>query len=342
MKLWTFEEGKSKKAWMLITAGALLAGWLAYMNNSNEETGNYQGDFLCKYDDYNTIIKWETQKILDISVDKTSENWLVRYELPNLSDKNKLTIFFRTNSKSLNNNDLSDLSNSLEDIPKDTEILLEWYSDSRWNYEDNLELSEERNLGIKEILEKKWFINIKLINYWEELTYNNSKSTNRLSLDEKLELRKDRKVDIKINSSVIHSWLDKFPADTYLIDFSWSMEWEKEQEVKKYKFKKWSNVYWFNTEMSEDTCKSSLNNQKSEWWTPLWDSLHNLIEKAKKGETITVLTDWKDTDSKKSISEIIDIANTKSIIINFVSIWNNSEDLETISHETKWWFYFVK
>ena len=328
-----------KKVALWLTGAATIGTWIYYYN-SNEKQWNFQWDHLCKYDKYKTYVK---DKVSEISTNnfKISDKWLIKYELANSLSDWQLTIFFRTNSDTLYQNDFKDIENFLKNVDKNTEILLEWYSDSRWNEQDNSKLSEKRILQIRKLLKTKGYKKIKLINYWENNTTNQAESTRWLTLAEKLKLRKDRKVDIKIKTNAIESWLNKFPADKYLIDFSGSMKWSKEQKVKEYEFKEWSEVYWFNDEMNQDNCTIDLENQISNWGTPLWDSLYTIINKSEKNKIITILTDWEDTNSNKNINEIINLANSKWITLNFISIWNFDEDLKKISKKTKWWFYFI-
>lgn len=273
--------------------------------------------------------------------------------LPNFIRNWVLSIYFVTNENWLDDGDKRDLDEVLKIIKENPSkpINLEWYADYRWNKLWNLKLSQNRTQAIIDyILERAPYAIINVVAYGDT----KSKSFSELTSDEEklLEYRGDRRVDLSIWTDIVSRWLSFSEANTYLIDATWSMReklngsiWTtKWDSIIWFDFPKDSEIYTFTTGNILNSCSESIKTQIVDWWTPLYDSILELLKRSNNWISITVFTDWGDNTSNNSVDTIVKEAKKRSIKINTIWIWVDSstmDDLNRISAET-WWSYYIQ
>ena len=271
------------------------------------------------------------------------------YRLPNTLEWNTLSVHFITNQSRLDIGDTEDLDKFIEFISSldgTVSILLEGYADARGTIDANIREAELRNQAIQEYIESKlseWKVIFESVSFGEA---ESSQNVENLTHEEKLELRKDRRVDITLNHSMIQSALDRNIADGYVLDASGSMteinsngnsSW---QEVLGYNFPTTSSIFTFTT--ANNDCVNNISDQIVDWQTPLIDSMIDIIQTwTFDGKTLTLLSDGGDNESIKSLNELITIAQEKSVKINVIGIGNFDQALlQTIAESTGGTFTF--
>jgi len=333
--------------------------------NSKEENNSwmhghdmgYNGSIICEMDNNSQVTvdllkdNKATSVAKDINFTPETPNKDLKFRLTNKLENNNLSIYFVTNESRLEHNDIQDILVFWREIRakfwNDANLILEWYTDFRWNNNWNYVLSMKRVQAIKDVLLNNGFnFTFSTVAHWES----NSITQPARTRAEKLKLRPDRRVTIKPEKNIIVESLKSLPADIYLLDASWSMldnitsNWNttKWDTVSNFTYPKGSKIYTFTTDNSFKECAQDLESQIVDWSTPLLLSLNELVKNNQNSnKVVTLLTDWEDTEWWVNINKIIQNARQLNIKINIVSIgWNNLA-LKDISLST-WWSYYIK
>ena len=241
--------------------------------------------------------------------------------LDNQLDGNNLEIYFPFDESTISENDLNDIRAYLQGFKGNLEELtVEGYACSMGGENINLGLSEKRADAVARVLRDNVNRNIPL----HQAAYGEKKSNG--SEDQEV-IQYDRKVRIVPNATPIQAGLDLLPSDHYLVDQSSSMagamgRTTKWNAVQKYRFPRDSSVYTFTS--SPRTCGEDLAHSRPMGGTPLYQALHELVGKAKHGESITVLSDGQHTGSTAiSPYNIIRAAKAKDLQINVLGLGLN-------------------
>ncbi len=265
-----------------------------------------------------------------------------KYRLPNTLSWNTLDIYFITNQSQLDNADKADLDNyaeSLRAVEWDITINLEGFADARGWDKRNDYLSQKRAENVRAYLEEKLWRNVSFSIVSHGETKSNGADKAR-TLDEKLALRKFRRVSVSPSTSVIASGLAKSPADIYLLDASSSMIGDKWESVANYNFPDSAKIFTFNTNNNGENCAKDIGDQVVRWGTPLYESLLELTTNTThSGKSITILSDGEaDT---YSLQEAVNNAKQNNITINVIGVASSDNaSLRRIADATGWSFYF--
>lgn len=302
----------------------------------------------------NQIVVWN--QVFTTNPDTLSrfDSHNVKYRLPNVFNQTwGLDIHFITNQAALDNWDKIDLGRIVDQINNiwwDITVLLEWYADARGSDSANERMATKRIKSVEKYINSQLHHNVQVT--FENASFGETaaqKDISNLSRKEKLELRKDRKVVVSISGNTITAWLDRSPADAYILDASGSMKepmtnWETRwSAVTGYSFPKDSSVFTFTSNHSnydENDCSDSLTEQKVFWNTPMLDSIFDVINAGEfDWKIITILSDGEDNESKNSIWDVISEAKQRNITINVIGIW--PADISTLKNiaESTWWAY---
>lgn len=298
----------------------------------------------------NTILVWNTLSPNSISFTPDSNDYSViwwesiQYRLPNTLDtaNNSLEIYFITNQVSLDESDKSDLRILAEQLNKvitgTTTLIIEWFADTRWTDERNNYLSQWRAETVRDFLLPllKNGISIQIASYGETRSQELPSST----LEERLALRPLRKVTIIPTENIVTRALENSPADIYVLDASWSMQWAPWSAVESYTYPEGAQIFTFTT-ANQAGCAESIDSQTVDGGTPLYTSLLEIVSNTwYRDKTITLLSDGADTVGG-NIEEIIRIATENWIKINVIGIGSYEElSLRMIAERTGGTIYF--
>lgn len=228
-----------------------------------------------------------------------------------------LTVYFTTNSWTVYQNDLLDISAYARTISSETNVILEGYADLRGSEEQNLTLGTERAAGVEEVLRRN---NSSLKT--SSVSYGESKPTTMATDFSSLQV--NRRVKIVPNQSVIARGLDLLVSDYYLIDQSKSMNGPSEtknskwKEVQNYSFPSGAIVYTFTT--SNRTCGGNLSQEYPQGTTPLFSSNYELLEKMEPNKSVTVLTDGCNNEGTVTSADVLRRAKEKNITVSFLAL----------------------
>lgn len=233
----------------------------------------------------------------------------------NKIEKDKLTIYFTTNSDTLQRNDIDILRRFYREH-QNSKFLVEAYCDPRGDEGFNLELGNKRASGVEQYLHM--FNHEAIV---RTATYGESKAKG----DNLREYAEDRKAIIILDGNVFGRGLDVLPADYYLIDGSSSMQGEKWEVVSTYKYPDKSQRYVFRD--SGITPVTSFNGIEPQGGTPLWNSIGQLLNQIETGKSLTVLTDGDDTSTYSGYSgrtiytpeTIVPIAQSRKIPVSVIA-----------------------
>ncbi len=251
---------------------------------------------------------------------QTSGNVHVRNE----TDGESLTLFYRVNSDTLHNNDISDLRNFFRQHQNVDSWIIEGYADTKGPIDLNFQLGEKRANGATEYLRMFGSSNMTEVSFGEDKSISSDRSS----------MSRDRKVIIKPQYSdcgsltpegqVISEGLKKFPADTYLLDLSGSMS-EEIGIIRSFDFPRNSDIYGFNTCNSNNVKRVNPESVNSCGSTPLYQSINQLLNDSNIDE-LTLMTDGEDSEGGFSVDDIINKANKNNVKINVIAAgsYNNS------------------
>lgn len=266
------------------------------------------------------------------------------FRLPNSLEGNSLAIYFITNQAALDEWDIADLDAYAEDIKKlegNITLVLEWFADARGTEKRNDYLSEQRAKNIRDYLQGILWNKVQ----FQIVANGETKSEEKpaRTREERLQLRPDRRVTITPTNNVISTWLQRSPADIYLLDASGSMAGEKWKAVSSFDFPKAARVFTFNTENAFE-CPTTFENQRVDWGTPLYKSALEVIQNPEShGKTLTILTDGQDTEGGAYYTDIIEAAQKNNVTINVIWIESYDEDtLKRIAEGTGGKFYLER
>jgi len=344
---------------LLLAAPFALNSWVSYWDQWNkvwEYTCKVQKGASDVLTNPSSVIVWNKVFATDPDIHSRFENYDVKYRLPNRFNETwGLEIYFISNQASLDNWDKTDLDQVVKQINSmwvNINILLEWYADARWSEKANKRIATKRIESVKEYISSQlneWIeVSFEYASFWETRT---QKNTSWLTKKELLELGSDRKVVVSISGNTITAWLDRSPADAYILDASGSMnevmtDWETRwSALTSYSFPEDSSIFTFTTDHSdygENDCSDLLIEQKVEWTTPMFDSVLNVMNTGEfDWKTITVLSDGEDNESKNTMWTVIKVAVQRNITINVIWIWTaNKVTLRNIAESTGWKYTF--
>ncbi|HIH25777.1 OmpA family protein [Candidatus Woesearchaeota archaeon] len=227
----------------------------------------------------------------------------------NKIEGDKLTLYFTTNSDTLQRNDINILRKFYREHP-DSKFLVEAYCDPRGEEDFNLDLGDKRAKGVEQYLHMfKRDMKVRTV------TYGESKAKG----DNLRQYAQDRKAIIILDGSVFGRGLDVLPADYYLIDGSSSMQGEKWEVVSTYKYPDKSKRYVFKD--SGIIPVTDFSGMSPEGGTPLWNSIGRVMKEMDSGKSLTVLTDGDDTYGTRRYTpeKIIEIAKSRNIPISMIA-----------------------
>ncbi len=298
------------------------------------------------------ILVWDALSPNSITLTPNIEDYSViwweriPYRLQNTlnTQNNSLEVYFVTNQVTLDESDKSDLTILAEQLNKvitgTTTLIIEWFADTRWTDERNNYLSQRRAENVRDFLLPllKDGISIQVASYGETRSQALPSST----LEEKLALRPLRKVTIIPTENIVTRALENSPADIYVLDASWSMQWAPWNAVESYNYPNNAQIFTFTTE-NQAGCAINIDSQMVDGATPLYTSLQAIASNAwNLNKTITLLSDGADTEGW-SIDEIIRIAQENWIKINVIGIGSYEEaSLKMIAEGTQWTIYFQR
>ncbi len=260
----------------------------------------------------------------------------------NSLEEDVLSVFFTTNSDTMFRNDLNDVANYARSLSDDAKsVVVEGYADHRGDVDDNFELSKKRAGAVSEVLQRNAAHPLKI----KTAAFGESKATS--GAEDAQSTRKDRKVRVVPDRTVIQRGLDLLVSDTYLLDQSGSMNEtigngaSKWKQVQDYTFPEGADVYTFSSDARQ--CGGHISQEVPSGMTPLFSTMYELLERTEKGKSVTVLTDGYDTVGGRSPNEVIGLAKQKDISISMLGIGVNQykETLVTIAKETGGRFYLA-
>lgn len=272
----------------------------------------------------------------------------IPYRLPNIlnTEDNSLSIHFLFDRFALDEWDKDDLRTFAEQINTTVSgqmtLVIEWNADSRGTEDRNNTLSLRRANQVRDFISpllNEW-IEIRVASFWsfyaEPLPFDTH--------EERLAHREFRSVTLIPTENMISRALERFPADIYLLDASWSMSWNSWNAVMNHEYWENSQIFTFTTG-NELGCAEDLGTQRVTGSTPLYQSLLELVSNSENaGRSITLLSDGADTEGG-NIDEIIRLAQENNIQVNTIGI-NVAEDmydgveLARIADATEWDKYF--
>lgn len=359
---------KARKAWLLgVWAVALSLAGYNFLGSSSEAPANTSSkapannwdkvwEYTCRIQEWATgilnsshpLVVWNQFFTTNPSEISYFEHRQTPYRLPNSFNQTwGLEVYFITNQASLDNGDKADLNHIAEQINNiwgNVTVLLEWYADARWSESANERMATRRIESVEEYIRSRLNSNVQVT--FEHASFGETtaqQDTSNLSHDELLELRPDRRVVISISWNTITAWLDRSPADAYVLDASGSMDGRSWDIVSSYDYPDNSTVFSFtdtHLNYDDDDCANTLDDQNVSGQTPLLISVMNVIESWDyDNKTITILSDGWDNVGNMSSSRVIEEAQNRWISINVIWIWNADTALLQNIAESTWWIY---
>jgi outer membrane protein OmpA-like peptidoglycan-associated protein len=254
-------------------------------------------------------------------------------DLENITTGDSLTVFYRSTSNIMHDQDVTDARNFFRQHQKAAAWIVEGYADQRGDLDFNNNWGLRRATGMQEYLEMFGANEITVISHGEaqakataedlEQAVGNAEECKVLTA-----MRYDRKVVVTpvymecpgaetTEAQIISQGLTRLPAGddgAYLLDLSDSMV-EEVSMLRGHDFGN-SDVYAFNT------CNGvfkvdNANDIRSCGFTPLWDSAVEVIER--NGiDTLTLMTDGKNNSGKYSVNDVIRVAQEHDVKVNVI------------------------
>jgi len=275
------------------------------------------------------------------------EGHSVNHRLPNHFNQTwGLEVYFITNQSLLDNWDKSDLdqiANQINTIWGDITVLLEWYADARWSESANERMSTRRIESVENYIRSQLNSNVQV--RFEHASFGENVANQDTT--DLMALRSDRRVVVTISWNTITAWLDRSPADAYVLDASGSMVWDSWQTVSGYNYLDGSTIYTFTDAQSrfnDDDCADSLDLQTVDGQTPLLISIMDILQTWEyDNKTITILSDWRDNVGGLNSAEVINEAKVRGTTINVIWIWEADTNLlRLIAEETNGIYTFER
>jgi hypothetical protein len=280
-------------------------------------------------------------------------------QLKNKVVGDEATIYFPTSVDGLDKVDASDVCKFLDGKKANLKnLLVEGYADERGSREYNNDLSARRAAAVEARIGECAVSHKIKVPQVITTSFGETKP-----VDKRADVQayaKNRRVSIVANLDAITRGLNLLKGDIVLIDDSGSMgdslagagksKWDV---VKEYRFADGAKKFVFNGCFLKEV--NDFNDVGPGCTTPLWNSLEAMIDKAEKGQKITVVSDGEDSDvdSKptahhiniRRADEITTKAREKGTPISFVSVGVEAKTahlLEQIARDTRGKIYVLK
>lgn len=301
----------------------------------------------------------QNQDVQKEVVFKNYGDQLVDDQLKNKVAGDVATIYFPTDVDELDKVDASDVCKFLDGKKANLKkLLVEGYADERGSNEYNNALSARRAAAVEARIGECAVSHKIKVPQVITTSFGEAKPVDRRA--DAQAYAKNRRVSIVANLDAITRGLNLLKGDIVLIDDSGSMgdplsgagksKWEV---VKEYKFADSAKKFVFNGCFLKEV--SDFNDVGPGCTTPLWNSLETMIDKAEKGQRITVVSDGEDSDvdskptehsiNVRRAAEISGKAREKKTPISFVSVGVEARTaylLEQIARETKGKIYILR
>ncbi len=257
-----------------------------------------------------------------------------RIDLENSIDRNKLTLYFRTNSWELSETDLRDLSRFYRGHRRAASVIVEGHCDIRGSIEENLELGIRRAEGVAHYLNAFGYQgSINSVSYGEENIVD-SGATQEAH-------RRNRRVIVIADEQILARALDLLPAEVYLIDATGSMQGNKWNTVVGYNYPTGVQLYTFNGCIGLRRV-DAFRDIAPDCGTPLWDSVGRVVSNMQPNTRLTVLSDGDDNESSYRPQGVISLAREREVKISTIGIGVSDftrEGLTQVARDTGGRFY---
>ncbi|MEK6963743.1 MAG: OmpA family protein [Nanoarchaeota archaeon] len=275
----------------------------------------------------------------------------MRDQLPNKVSGDTLTIYFTTNSWTLDPKDYQSIADFVHSHPKAGNWVTTGYCDERSTDAWNQELGQNRAKGVAKFIR----------------TYGGKGPIQHLSQGEKdpadpahnaTAYRKNRRVVVTPGQDIVSMTLSALPvSQVYLLDATGSMsdpvyipdagtstpisKWEA---VSRYSFPKDATLYAFNS-CQGVTPVSSLRAIRPDCSTPLWGSLEKVLED-QPGKSVVVLTDGEHNHGGGNAQQVITIAQRgrNQVSVGSVAVLGSTaeSDLKALADATHGKYSFLR
>lgn len=285
----------------------------------------------------------DVERLVKERIKKNAEEKKIKAKdrLDQARGKVKLDIFFKSNSAEISPEGQTKLDAFIEQNKNAREWLVEGYCDQTASPEYNFDLGNRRAQAVADYLREKLRIlgrGIKIVSYGESRAG---------GINEEQKARDRRVTLLPDTSPLLRALVLSEPSSVapakrnYLFDASASMTLYQ-SDIKFFPYPRSAKIFSFNdcggVHPLENISEYSICGG-----TPLWISVLLQVEKMKRGEILTVVTDGMDTsgDSSTILDEIIRIAKEKRIKINMINVdvslygsYEQSKDLIRVAQET--------
>ena len=260
-------------------------------------------------------------------------------DLPNETDGETLTVYYRTNSDTLQSPDLADIAAFREQHRGATSWVLEGFADSRGTEEANVELAGKRVAGVEGRLTLKGISSSSITTVSNGEMMAEGRTVAEMAPDRRVTLRPQYfscPQELTPEARVIVEGLEEMmPIEHLLMDLSGSMREElpvvrgfdtKDAEISG--FNSCAGVADLDDLQQAEVCGE----------TPLWSSILEVLN-AENIDGLTVVTDGKNNRGTATASQVIALAKKKGVKIDIVAAdvaYNDADkaELRSVANQT--------